>query len=179
MSHMDNTADAPPPSLSADSRAAIERECAKYPHRASALMSALRIAQEEHGWLSQPLIELVAEVVGVPAIRAMEVATFYNMYDLKPVGRHKLCLCTNLPCALVGADDTAAELKKQLGVEWGGTTEDGEFTLKEGECFGACGDGPVVIVNNRRMRAKITADKVGAFLDDLRAGGGEKSEKGQ
>lgn len=152
--------------LSAESLAAIDREITKYPpgKGASAVMSALRIAQKEKGWLARETIEFVASYLAIPEIRAYEVATFYNMYDLKPVGRRKLCLCTNLPCALVGAMKTAAALKQQLGANFGETTADGAWTLREGECFGACGDGPVIIVNNEKMHKKITADKVADFL---------------
>ena len=160
------------PLLSRESLDAIDRELRKYPpeHRQSAVMSALRIAQKEKGWLSNETIEHVAGYLGVPAIRALEVATFYNMYDLKPVGRHKLCVCTNIPCALMGAVTTAEKLKETLGIGFGETTPDGEFTLVEGECFGACCDAPLVIVNNERMHTKITAPKVGEFLDGLRKG---------
>ena len=166
------------PQLSAESLAAIEREVKKYPRnwRRSAVMSALRIAQKERGWLPRETIEFVADYLGIPAIRAFEVASFYNMYDLRPVGRIKICLCTNLPCALMGAEKTAAALKESLGVEFGGTTPDGEFTLKEGECFGACGDAPVAIINNERMQCKLTPDEVPSFLESLKNGavkGGE------
>jgi len=152
--------------LSADSLAKIDHEIAKYPpgKQASAVMSALRIAQQEKGWLAGDVIKFVAAYLSIPAIRAYEVATFYNMYDLKPVGRRKLCLCTNLPCLLMGAAQTAAALKQQLGIDFGDTTEDGEWTLKEGECFGACGDGPVMIVNNEKMHAHVTVDKVAEKL---------------
>ena len=157
--------------LSAESLAAIDREIAKYPRgrQASAVMSALRIAQKEQGWLRRETIEFVADYLKIPAIRALEVATFYNMYDTKPVGRRKLCLCTNLPCALRGAMKTKAALEAALGVSCGETTADGEWTLKEGECFGACGDAPAVIFNNETLRGKITADKVPALLAELKA----------
>lgn len=146
----------------------IERECAKYPWRESGIMAALRIAQgHSEGWLSNDMIEHVAEVVGVPPIRAYEVATFYNMYDLKKIGRHKLCVCTNLPCALMGSVRTAERLKEKLGIGFGETTADNKFTLVEGECFGACGDAPVVIENNTKMHAKVTADKVDGFIAGL------------
>lgn len=156
--------------LSARARALIDRELAKYPpdQRGSAAISALRIAQEEKGWLATETIEFVADYLGIPAIRAFEVASFYGMFDLRPVGKYKICLCTNLPCALSGADDTAAAFKKELGVEFGETTADGLFTLKEGECFGACVEAPVVIINNRKMRGKIAADQVADFIRDLK-----------
>lgn len=165
-----SVAPAPPP-LSADARKQIDREVAKYPKgkAASAVMSALRIAQKEIGWLPKQAIEEVAAYLGIPAIRAYEVASFYNMYDLAPVGRNKLCLCTNLPCALMGAMKTRDALEEALGIKFGETSEDGEWTLKEGECFGACVDAPVVIVNNESMRAKITPDKVGEFVEGLKS----------
>ena len=161
-----------PALLSNDALAAIDREIAKYPKgkQASAVMSALRIAQQEKGWLEKETIEFVAAYLSIPTIRAYEVATFYNMYNLAPVGKRKLCLCTNLPCALMGAMKTAAALKSQLGVDFGETTADKQWTLTEGECFGACGDGPVIIVNNQKMHTKVTAERVADFL---RTTGGE------
>ena len=132
-------------------------------------MSALRIAQKEKRWLAGETISFVADYLQLPAIRAYEVATFYNMYDTKPVGRNKLCLCTNLPCALMGAMKTKTALEAALGIKFGETSADGEWTLKEGECFGACGDAPAIIVNNEKMHAKITPGQCrGVF------GGGEK-----
>ena len=156
--------------LSAESLAAIDYEISKYPKnkKASAVMSALRIAQKEKGWLAKESIEFVASYLEIPTIRAYEVATFYNMYDLKPVGKRKLCICTNLPCALMGSVKTAAALKEALGVDFNETTADNEWTLKEGECFGSCGDAPVVIVNNEKMYEKITAEKVPFFLESLK-----------
>lgn len=155
--------------LSADALARIERECAKYPaaERQSAVMSALAIAQEEHGWLSNELLEEVATVLGMAPVAVFEVATFYNMYDLAPVGRHKIAVCTNLPCALSGGVDAAERLKRRLGVEFGETTRDGRFTLKEGECMGACGDAPVLIVNNRRMCTRMSDEKLDALIEEL------------
>lgn len=155
--------------LSAESLAAIDHEVAKYPEgkQASAVMSALRIAQKEKRWLDKTTIEFVADYLSIPAIRAMEVATFYNMYDLKPVGRKKLCLCTNLPCMLMGAMKTAEALKAQLGIEFGETTADKKWTLVEGECFGACGEAPAIIVDNEAMHSHITPDKVAGFLAGL------------
>lgn len=156
--------------LSADSMAAIDGEVAKYPagKQASAVMGALRIAQKEKRWLSKETIAAVAAYLGIPAIRAFEVATFYNMYDLKPVGRRKLCLCTNLPCALMGAMRTKAAFLEHLGLSACGNTADGEWTFVEGECFGACGDGPAVIVDNEKMHAKITAEEVPGFLEKIK-----------
>src|SRR5687767_2812684 len=140
--------------LSAASLERIERECAKYPpeQRQSAVMSALRIAQDEHGWLSNELMEEVATVLRMPPVWVYEVATFYNMYNLRKLGKHKVVICTNLPCALSGANEAADHLKRKCGVEaFNQTSADGRFTIKEGECMGACGDAPVMLVDNHRM----------------------------
>lgn len=157
--------------LSPQALSAIDREVAKYPpgRQASAVMSALRIAQKEKGYLANDTIAYVADYLSIPAIRAYEVASFYNMYDLKPVGRHKLCICTNLPCLLRGAMQTANALKAQLQLEFGETSADGEWTLKEGECFGACSAAPAIIVNNEVMHENITSDQVAAFLQSLKS----------
>jgi NADH-quinone oxidoreductase subunit E len=162
-----------PKLLSAEALARIEREAAKFPpeRRQSAVMAALQIAQLEHGWLRKELIEEVAAVLGMPAIAVYEVASFYSMYDLEPVGRHKLTLCTNLPCALSGATAAAAHLRRRLGIDFGETSADGEFTLKEGECLGACGDAPVLLVNNHRMCSFMSHDKLEALLDELKDAG--------
>lgn len=156
--------------LSSESLAQIDREIAKYPpeHKQSAVMSALRIAQVEKGWLSPEVIEFVAQYLEMPPIAVYEVATFYNMYDLKPVGRHKITLCTNLPCLLQGAGEIAEHFKKRLGINFGETTADGRFTLKEGECMGACGDGPLCLHNNHEMHIKLTPEKVDRLLDDMK-----------
>ena len=156
-------------SLSEDSRARIDRELTKYPadQRQSAVMSALAIVQEENGHLTNALMDAVAEHLGMPPIAVYEVATFYSMYDLTPVGTHKLCVCTNLPCALSGANEAAEHLKKRLGIGFNGTTADGKFTLKEGECFGACGDAPVILQNNRKMLVGMTASKIDELLAEL------------
>jgi NADH-quinone oxidoreductase subunit E len=156
--------------LSHEALKKIDRELAKYPpdQRQSAVMSALAIAQDERGHLTPEVMAFVAEYLGMPPIAVAEVASFYAMYDTQPVGRHKLCLCTNLPCALRGANETAEHLKRKLGVDWGETTADGKFTLKEGECFGACGDAPVMLVNNKRMASFMTPEAVDKFLQELK-----------
>ncbi len=154
--------------LSSEALAAIDREIAKYPpeHKQSAVMSALRIAQVEKGWLAPEVVEFVAQYLDMPPIAVYEVATFYNMYDLKPVGRHKITVCTNLPCQLQGAGEIAEHLKRRLGVDFGETTADGRFTLKEGECMGACGDGPLCLHNNHAMHVKLTPEQVDRLLDE-------------
>ena len=161
----------PKPLLSADALARIDREVAKFPanQKQSAVMAALAIAQDEHGWLSKDLMEEVAAVLGMPPIAVYEVATFYTMYNTQPIGRYKITLCTNLPCALSGATDAAAHLKRRLAVEFNETTKDGTFTLREGECFGACGDAPVLLVNNKRMCSLMSNARLDALIDELKS----------
>lgn len=158
-----------PLTLSLDTLAKIDAAVAKYPpeHKRSAVMAALTVAQDEKGWLSTETMDFVAHYLGIPPIAVYEVASFYTMYDLKPVGRHKLTLCTNLPCALQGANATGEFLRKTLGIGYGETTSDGRFTLKEGECFGACGDAPVLLHNNKRTLCAMTPEKLGALLKEL------------
>ncbi|MGH8729390.1 MAG: NADH-quinone oxidoreductase subunit NuoE [Burkholderiales bacterium] len=156
--------------LSSESLARIEREIAKYPpdQKRSAVMSALRIAQEEKGWLATETIEFVANYLGLPAIAVYEVATFYTMYDVAPVGKYKISICTNLPCALSGANEAADHLKRKLGIDFNQTTADKKFTLKQGECFGACGDAPVLILNNKKMLSFMSPKKVDEFISELK-----------
>jgi NADH-quinone oxidoreductase subunit E len=159
-----------PNMLSQEARARIDREVAKYPtdQKQSAVMAALRIAQEEQGWLSNAAIESVASHLDMPAIAAFEVASFYNMYDLRPIGKYKLTVCTNLPCALSGGVHAAEYLKRKLGIDLNETTPDGKFTLKEGECMGACGDAPVMLVNNVQMRCFMTPDEIDKLLAECK-----------
>ena len=156
--------------LSQDARNKIDREVAKYPadQKQSALMAALAIAQEEQGWLGAEAIAAVADYIGIASIAAYEVASFYNMYDLTPVGKFKLTVCTNLPCALSGGVHAADYLKQKLGIGFNETTPDGLFTLKEGECMGACGDAPVLLMNNRRMCSYMTVEAIDKLLAELR-----------
>ncbi len=156
--------------LSADALKKIDREVAKYPadQKQSAVMSALAIAQDEKGWLSSELMDAVAGVLGMPPIAVYEVATFYNMYKLAPAGKYKLSVCTNLPCALSGGADAADYLKQKLGIGFNETTADGLVTLKEGECMGACGDSPVLLVNNKRMCSFMSHEKIDALLAELK-----------
>ncbi len=146
----------------------IDNELAKYPpdRRQSALLAALRIAQDEHNWLSEELIEYVAEVIGVPPVRAFEVATFYSMYDLKPVGRHKISVCTNISCMLRGCDEVVAHLQNKLGIGFGETTDDGKFTLKEVECLAACAGAPMMQIG-RDYHENLSPEKIDAILQAL------------
>jgi NADH-quinone oxidoreductase subunit E len=156
--------------LSQDSLKRIDREVAKYPadQKQSAVMAALAIAQDEKGWLSTDIMEFVAGYLGMPPVAVYEVATFYGMYNLQPAGKYKLTVCTNLPCALSGANHAVEYLKRKLGVDFNETTADGRFTLKEGECMGACGDAPVMLVNNKRMCSWMTPERIDSLLDELK-----------
>jgi len=148
----------------------IDRELAKFPadQRQSAVMAALAIAQDEMGWLPPELMQDVADYIGMPAIAVQEVATFYNMYNVKPVGIHKISVCTNLPCQLSGGEKAAHYLKHKLGVDYKETTQDGQITLVEGECMGACGDAPVMLVNNKRMCSFMSNEKIDSLLEELK-----------
>jgi NADH-quinone oxidoreductase subunit E len=155
--------------LSEQSLRNIDREVAKYPAegRRSAVMAALAVAQDQYGWIPMEAIEEVATYLRLPAIAVQEIATFYNMFDLKPVGRYKVSVCTNLPCALSGGERAARHLQEKLGIGFGETTADGGFTLVEGECMGACGDAPVLIVNNKRMCSFMSDAKIDALVAEL------------
>jgi NADH-quinone oxidoreductase subunit E len=155
--------------LSPQSIEKIEYELTKYPanQRQAAVMSALRIVQTERGWLSQESITEVAQYLGMPEIAAMEVATFYNMYDLAPVGKYKVTVCTNISCMLRDSDEIVGHLKEKLDIGFNEVTADGKFCLKEGECMGACGGAPLMIVNNHTMHEFLTPEKVDKILDEL------------
>ncbi len=155
--------------LSQESLRQIDVELAKYPadQRRSAVMAGLRIAQVEKGYLAPETIEFVAEYIGIAPSAAYEVASFYNMYDLHPVGKYKLTVCTNLPCALRGGVSAGEYLKQKLGIGYGETTPDGKFTLLEGECMGACGDAPVMLVNNHKMCSFMTEEAIEKKLAEL------------
>jgi NADH-quinone oxidoreductase subunit E len=157
--------------LSPESLQKIEREAGKYPpeQRQSAVMSALAIAQDQHHVLTNEVMEEVAMVLRMPPVWVYEVATFYGMYNLKPTGKYKVTICTNLPCALSGAVQAADHLMKKCGVAgFGETSADGRFTLKEGECMGACGDAPVLLVNNKRMCSFMSNDLIDKLVEELK-----------
>ena len=156
--------------LSSEALRKIDREVAKYPadQKQSAVMAALVIAQDEKGWLPKETIAAVASYLGMPPIAAYEVASFYNMYDLQPVGKYKITVCTNLPCALSGGVHAADYVKEKLGIDFNETTPDGKFTLKEGECMGACGDAPVMLVNNKRMCSFMLPEEIDKLLAECK-----------
>lgn len=155
--------------LTADSLSQIDLELKKYPEsqKRSAVMSALRIAQSELGWLSQDTIKFVAGYLGLMPMAVYEVATFYNMYDLVPRGKYKLTVCTNLPCALSGGEDALDYLKRKLSISISEVTADGRFSLHEGECMGACGYAPVVLVNNHSMCRNMTPQAIDSMLAEF------------
>jgi NADH-quinone oxidoreductase subunit E len=157
--------------LSADALKKIDREIAKYPadQKQSAVMSALAIAQDEHGWLATETMDFVAQYLGMPPVAVYEIASFYTMYNLKPTGKYKITICTNLPCALQDAVASADYLKERLRIGFGETTADGQITLMQGECFGACGDAPVLLVNNKRMCSFMRREQLDALLAELGA----------
>lgn len=155
--------------LSATAQQRIDREIAKYPadQKQSAVMAALIIAQDEQGWISSETMDEVARYLGMPPVAVYEVATFYHMYNLKPVGKYKLTVCTCLPCGLQGALDAADHLRDRLGIDFNETTPDGKFTLKEGECMGACAMAPVLLVNDKKMHDYMSKDKLDALVAEL------------
>jgi NADH-quinone oxidoreductase subunit E len=156
--------------LTTDSLRKIDREIAKYPpdQKQSAVMSALIIAQDEKGWLSTEVMDYVAGYLDMPAVAVYEVATFYSMYNLHRVGRHKLTICTCLPCGLQGALEAADHLRAKLGIDFNETTADGRFTLKEGECMGACAMAPVVLVNNKKMHDYMSKERLDRLIEELK-----------
>ena len=156
--------------LSAESLKRIDREIAKYPadQKQSAVMGALIIAQDEKGWLSTDTMDAVAKYLSMPPVAVYEVATFYSMYNLQPTGKYKITLCTCLPCGLQGSLAAADHLREKLGIDFNETTADGRFTLKEGECMGACAMAPVLLVNNKRMHDYMTNEKLDQLIKDLK-----------
>ena len=156
--------------LSASFFEKIDKEIAKYPsdQRQSAVMSALIIAQDEKGWLATETMDEVAAYLGMPPVAVYEVASFYTMYNLKPTGKYKLTICTCLPCGLQGALDAADHLRGKLGIDFNETTPDGRFTLKEGECMGACAMAPVLLVNNKKMHDYMSKDKLDRLIEGLK-----------
>jgi NADH-quinone oxidoreductase subunit E len=155
--------------LSPESLKKIDREIAKYPadQKQSAVMAALRIAQVEKGWLATETMDFIAQYLEMPPIAVYEVASFYNMYELHPVGKYKITVCTNLSCTLVGALDIVEHLKRKYGIEIGETTDDGKITLREAECMGSCGDAPLCTINNHKMHSFLTPEKIDQILAEL------------
>jgi len=162
--------------FTAENAAAAKAIIAKYPKgfQASAVMPLLDLAQRQNdGWLPRAAMNAVAEILEMPPIRVYEVATFYTMYNLQPVGRHHVQVCTNLPCWLRGSDEVAQACKKNLGVGFGETTADGEFTLSEVECLGACVNAPMIQVNDDYYE-DLDSDSTETILNELKSGGQPK-----
>lgn len=150
----------------------IDKELKKYPadQRQSAVMAALRFVQDEKGWIAPEDMADVAAYLGMPQMAVYEVATFYHMYNLKPMGKHTLTVCTNLSCQLCGSGDTLDYLHKKLGIGLGEVTPDGKFGLREGECMGACIDAPLLTINNKKMCGRLTSEKIDQILAELNGG---------
>ncbi len=157
--------------LSESTKARFAKEVAKYPadQKVSAVMACLAIIQQEQGWVSGEAEDAIAAYLGMPAIAVHEVTTFYNMYNQQPVGRFKLNVCTNLPCALRDGEQALAHVCRKLGVEPYGTTADGVFTVQPSECLGACADAPVMLVNDRQMLSFMTPERLDELLAMLKA----------
>ncbi|MDO9053198.1 MAG: NADH-quinone oxidoreductase subunit NuoE [Gallionella sp.] len=155
--------------LSAHIQEQINRELKKYPvdQKQSAVMSALRFVQDEKGWISTDDMSDVADFLGMAKMAVMEVATFYHMYNLKPMGKTTITVCTNLSCTLCGAEETVAHLKTRLGIGLGEVTADGKFGLREGECMGACKDAPLFTINNKRLCGRLSKEKIDQILAEL------------
>ena len=147
----------------------IQELAARYPERRSAVMPALRLAQERYGWLPPDAFREVGEALDLTPAYCTAVASFYDMFHLEPVGRHMIEVCTNVSCALVGAQQVLEAFQSELGVEAGETTEDGEFTLRTIECAGGCGWGTVVSVDHR-YREPVRAEDVPGIVEELRDG---------
>jgi NADH-quinone oxidoreductase subunit E len=156
-------------SLTNHLRAEIDAWTARFPkdQKQSAVLGALSAVQHEHGWLSTELMDAVADYLGMPRIAIYEVATFYSMYELEPVGRHSISVCTNVSCMLRGSEEIVAHLEKKLGIKTGQSTSDGRFYLKqEEECLAACCGAPMMQVNHV-YHENLTPNKVDEILDKL------------
>ena len=146
----------------------IQEVAARYPDRRSAVLPALRLAQERYGWLSHEALAEVADALDYTTAYCFSVASFYDMFHLEPVGRHEIEVCTNLSCALVGAQEVVGAFESELGIRAGETTGDGEVTLRVVECLGGCGYAPVITVD-RRHRHPVKPEEVPAIVEELRA----------
>jgi NADH-quinone oxidoreductase subunit E len=155
--------------LSGQIQEKINRELKKYPadQKQSAVMAALRFVQDEKGWIATDDMAEIASYLGMPQMAVYEVATFYHMYNLKPMGRHTITVCTNLSCQLCGANETVEYLKSKLGIGLGEATADGKFGLREGECMGACSDAPLFTVSNKKLCGRLTTEKIDQILAEL------------
>lgn len=155
--------------LSEDAYEKMAREAAKFPpgQKRSAAVAVLAIAQDEARWLSPEVMQEVADYLEMPFVAVAELASFYSLFDAQPVGRYKITVCGSLPCELAGSGEAARYLQEKLGIGFGETTPDGRFTLVRGECMGACGEGPILLVNNRQMHVRMTPERIDRLLEEL------------
>jgi NADH-quinone oxidoreductase subunit E len=148
----------------------IQEVAADYPDKRSAIMPALRLAQEQYGWLPPEALREVGDALDLTPATCQAVASFYDMFHLAPIGRHLVEVCTNLSCALVGAEQVLETFEAELGIGPGETTADGEVTLRAIECAGGCGSAPVVVVDHR-YHEPVKPEDVPAIVEQVRAGG--------
>ncbi len=155
--------------LSEQIQARVNHELKKYPadQKQSAVMAALRFVQDEKGWIATEDMEDIAAYLGMAKMAVYEVATFYHMYNLKPMGKHTLTVCTNLSCTLCGAGDTVEYLREKLGIGFGEVTDDGKFGMREGECMGACKDAPLLTIDNKKLCGRLNKEKIDNILAEL------------
>ena len=156
--------------LTEATRLRFDREVAKYPpeQKQSAVMACLSIVQQEQGWVSPESEQAIAQYLGMPPIAVHEVTTFYNMFNQEPMGKHKINVCTNLPCQLRHGQQALEHLCHRLGIEEGQTTQDGLFTVQKSECLGACADAPVMLVNDRQMISYMSHERIDALIDHIK-----------
>ena len=150
-------------------REKIEEIARRYPDPRSAVMPALYLAQEKHGYLTKEAMEEVAEALNIPPVQVYEIATFYTMFNKRPVGRYHIQVCTNVSCMLLGAETLVDYLKEKLGIDVGETTRDGLFTLSTVECLGSCGTAPVMQINDTYYE-NLTKERIDEILEGLRRG---------
>ncbi len=158
-----------PASLSSAAREEIDKWIKKYPpeQKQSAVIAALTFVQKENGgWLTEPLMDAVAAYLEMPKIAVYEVASFYSMFELKPVGKHKICVCTNISCLCCGSEKIVDYLEKKLNVKLGQTTADGKYTLKSVECLAACCNAPVMQIGETYYE-DLTPQKIESILNSL------------
>ena len=167
-----NTPQSSPFAFNAENRDKARAYIARYPEgrQQSAVMPLLDLAQRQEGWVSQAVMDAVADMLSMPPIRVYEVATFYTMFNLRPVGKHHVQVCTNLPCMLRGSDEVVRTCKAALGIEFGQTTADGMFTLSEVECLGACVNAPVMQIDDDYYE-DLNSERVEKILETLKKGG--------
>jgi NADH-quinone oxidoreductase E subunit len=153
-------------SFSESSRREFEGLFSRYPDREAVILPALYLAQRDFGYVSDEAILYIAGLVGVSPARIEGVATFYTMYNRKPVGKYHVQICRNISCSLLGAEHLIEHVSKKLGIKPGETTSDGKFTLSRAECLGSCGTAPVMQVNDD-YHESLTREKIDSLLDGL------------